>query len=421
MNRAVLALLLAVGTPAFGSPPPPDLSRFERAQSLLARRGGRLVAGPHVGFLVRGEQASHEVRLDAAGCYAAFVVAARQVVDVDLFVHAAEGIRLDEDVGPDAYPAVRICVSAAGVRVWAVVRMHQGAGEYVLGVSRVSAGTPIETASVLREEGQTAGPDPRTVAPQIGPTGQRGASLSEAQTSVEARLVSRGYARPPSWRRGRLAGGGEEDVPVALDTPGCFALAGAGESLVRDLDVVLYDGSGREIDRDDATDAEPVVRTCTPAAASGGALRYRARVRMYSGSGEFATALFRLRTDVPASLPAELRFGYAETVSLWTAQRFSLGAPVVRGAMAGPGIQSRIESFEAGACYVVAGVAQGAVDLDVSVYDAQGTIVGSDLGPENTATFRICPRRSDSYRIEYRLYGAAQYLSMLFESREARR
>ena len=148
----------------------------------------------------------------------------------------------------------------------------------------------------------------------------------------------------------------ERDFPIQLEGGKCYAILGVGDNGVRDLDLVLVDDRGREIDRDVEQDARPVVRVCAERSGT-----YSMKVRMFSGSGNFVYAPYRWPrgTRGPFNLAGLIYVRLAEVTSLLEVEGYEpdFESAPGQGELAREG-QSRTHrvQLQAGQCYSILAV-----------------------------------------------------------------
>ena len=94
--------------------------------------------------------------------------------------------------------------------------------------------------------------------------------------------------------RGSLVNGATQDFQAILQPAHCFKIVGVGGPTVKDLDLLLFDPNGVQVQQDTATDSYPVLGLHQPICpTSPGA--YRVQVRMYKGAGDFGVQVFHSR------------------------------------------------------------------------------------------------------------------------------
>jgi hypothetical protein len=108
---------------------------------------------------------------------------------------------------------------------------------------------------------------------------------SDAESILKLNIIAAGLREQDFSCRSRASGerldeGDTYTIKTTLFSSNSYALIGAGDSTVRDLDIELYDENFNLIDRDTQTDAYPIVKV-TPAWSG----TFYIRAKMYRGSG----------------------------------------------------------------------------------------------------------------------------------------
>jgi hypothetical protein len=98
---------------------------------------------------------------------------------------------------------------------------------------------------------------------------------------ASARYEQQGYHMSHAIYTGSLNDDAQESVTVVLDGGSTYQLMGACDTDCSDMDLVLYDAAGREVDSDVLVDDFPIVSVNVPRTA-----RYRVEVRMPACSRE---------------------------------------------------------------------------------------------------------------------------------------
>lgn len=92
--------------------------------------------------------------------------------------------------------------------------------------------------------------------------------------------------------KGSLAQGARSEQLLVLRGGYCYRVLGAGGEGVEDLDLLLYDPNGVEVQQDPAQDAFPILGQQSEICPSTSGA-YRLQVLMYKGSGDFALRAYR--------------------------------------------------------------------------------------------------------------------------------
>ncbi|MFO8072621.1 MAG: hypothetical protein R6V85_12180 [Polyangia bacterium] len=228
--------------------------------------GMEAVGEPH--FAEVGYRHSEVVRmkLDGRRCYKFVAVADEGVNDLRMSV-LADGEEVAGDRISGRRPVAQWC---APERTDVEIRLlvTGGSGRLALGVYGVSS-----AASDAAPE-KVGGPESDFVANRI------------RQLHVQ---YGRGRAAISPVFRGNLSTNGEQVFEVRLQAGHCYTVIAAGNPSVKDIDVVLLDRSGSEIQRDDtrsgftALDTDPCPRFTG---------RYTVEIEMKRGFGQFGAQVF---------------------------------------------------------------------------------------------------------------------------------
>jgi len=139
------------------------------------------------------------------------------------------------------------------------------------------------------------------VAPQqiiaVGPTWVPGGVYDDVATnmSVRARQYAQGYGVASDLVRAAIREGmAGVTVPGTVQAGFCYRIIGVGGAGVRDLDLFLYDQTGREVDHDRSPDNYPVIGLARPLCIPPGMppISAQLRIRAYSGSGNIGIQMF---------------------------------------------------------------------------------------------------------------------------------
>lgn len=381
-----------------------------------ARASGATVSGrPWVAFLREGESTTRSVRLPTAGCYGFLGVGHRRVRDLDLYVHTESGMQLTRDVEIDAHPYVRYC-GAEGLRLFVTARMVAGQGELrvttfanappsIPDVERLLAGCAAGGGSV--GESVDVGPEP----PQ--------ATVTQALDALTIRLAALGYRRSGAPVLAQVQAMNRDRRTVHLDGGSCYAIAAVGGTGAVDVDLALLTPEGRPISQDNARDRDALVKVC-PALS----VDMQAEVRIYRGGGDYGLQTFVLDEPPVAARPIGVeggaRIGYAE-VTAQLARRGMDVQPLAWGSLVPGETLAMPVTLDGGQCYAIAGVATSDLaggDLDLTVTDADGSLVAWDLGAGSTPIAYTCPSATAVLRAVGRVYGAAgRYLVLIGRAR----
>jgi len=229
-------------------------------------------------------------------------------------------------------------------------------------------------------------------------------------------MRARGYESLGTPSHAHLDEGGTQEYEVDLEGNKCYAILAVGDSGVRNLDLMLLDSAGHEVDRDDAADSRPTVRVCPTADG-----HYRMRVRMMSGVGDYVYAPYRWPrgTHGPFGLAGLIYVRLSEVTALLAVEGFAPDPnySMERGTLAAEGATDSQElHLSAGSCYSITVVGgDGIHDIDLTL--TQGTTqVATDLGVRNAfPSVRQCVSTTGDYRLSVRATsGSGPYVMQIF-------
>jgi hypothetical protein len=141
---------------------------------------------------------------------------------------------------------------------------------------------------------------PMVAPPQIvavGPTWVPGGVYDDVATnmSVRARQYAAGYGVASDLVRANIREGlAGVTVPGTVQAGFCYRIIAVGGQSVRDLDLFLYDQTGREVDHDRSPDNYPVIGLARPLCIPPGMppISAQLRIRAYAGSGPIGVQMF---------------------------------------------------------------------------------------------------------------------------------
>lgn len=375
-----------------------DSLTAKRLESLDEKLGkqGFVRTGEAQGVQLRqGQDRVFPLRLDGGACYVFASFAGPGILDTDVAIVDGGGTELAKDVGNDADGMVRYCPTAND-SVLLRTRAHRGDG-------------PIFVAGYAQSGRAVAGP--------IIPTKSvAGAGLEESFRLLDADLRARGYRSFGEPQRGRLEEGEGREFGVRLEGEKCYAILAVGDGTVRDLDLILLDGSGKQLDRDIEADPRPIVRVCPTQSG-----QFTMQVRAYSGGGQFVYAAYQWPrgTRGPFGLSGLLYVRLAEVTSLLGVEKYEPdpGFTPEKGTLARQG-QSKTHEVElkAGACYAIAAVGgEGVADLDLRL-SMGGREIVRDTTRNAFPAVRHCPQTTGRMTLTIEAaQGQGDYFFQVFE------
>jgi hypothetical protein len=159
----------------------------------------------------------------------------------------------------------------------------------LIGAASCGGGTPSDAADALRSGAVSASGSTHEASPEeIIPDGAPPRQL----LALKAKKYAQGMVVEGSVIDGDLPEGGHSDHLTVLRGGYCYRVIGAGVDAVEDLDLVLYDPNGVQVQQDPAEDRFPLLGVGSdicPAVAGA----FRIQVQMYKGSGAFAVGVYR--------------------------------------------------------------------------------------------------------------------------------
>lgn len=312
--------------------------------------------------------------LEAGRCYAFATFGGPGTQDTDVFVQDATGTQLARDNSTNIDALARYCPTQSG--------------QYRLRALLFSGQGPLFAMGYVQGGGTQA---------SMG-SAQAGGGVDERYRLLDADIRARGYETYGETARGQLDQGGEQQYPISLEGGKCYAILAVGDNGVRDLDLILTNSAGQEVDRDVETDGNPIVRVC--ADQSG---QYNIRVRMFSGQGAFVYAPYRWPrgTRGPFGLAGLIYVRLAEVTALLGVEGFEpdVDAAPGQGRVSQGQTRNHSLNLQAGQCYAVLAVGgDGVNDLDLSLQSG-GRAVATDQ--TRTAFPRVthCAEQSGQYQI----------------------
>jgi hypothetical protein len=118
-----------------------------------------------------------------------------------------------------------------------------------------------------------------------------GASLDEMLT-LKAKKYAKDWASAGPTIRGELHEGGRSDHLLVMRAGFCYRVIGVAGNGVDDLDLLLFDSNGVQVQQDPAQDRFPVLGMHSEICPTVGAA-YRLQAVMYKGSGAFVAGVYK--------------------------------------------------------------------------------------------------------------------------------
>jgi len=314
--------------------------------------------------------------LTAGQCYRIIGVGDSNVRDLDIFLRVRNQTVV-EDTATDNFPVVTFCPQVA-TRVQVRVLMFAGSGEFALGVFN---GPPGEQPIVN---------------PQVA-----NAALIQRLSSVAARNAA-GYVGLGQPQLGQLATNAGQMVNVPLQQGACYKFIAVGGAGVQDLDLHVQ-VAGQRVAQDTARDDFPVASYCAPRPQNA-----QVQVYMYQGAGAFAYQTFQSGAPVIGPPPI-VQNDFLSNRMREISGRYAGGrapvSPLMRGNLTTSQTQDFSIALSAGRCYTVVGVGEPSVtDLDLFLFDQNGTSVAQDQATDNFPIVQACPNVPGNFRVQVKMY-----------------
>ncbi|HEY8535452.1 MAG TPA: hypothetical protein VIL25_03350, partial [Vicinamibacterales bacterium] len=356
-------------------------SRLAQLDQQLGAQGFTRVGQPAGMVLHTRDPREFQLNLRQNQCYVFATLGGPGAVDTDIVLSDATGAQLEADTRRDRDAIIRYCAPATGSYALSV-RMYEGQG-------------PLFTVGYVQNATQAPQAEP-----VIASTSTAGANLQESFALLDADMRARGYEGYGTQATGQLGTGETRNFGIQLEGGRCYAILAVGDSGVRDLDLLLLDPSGREVDRDLAQDARPTVRVCPERSGA-----YTMQVRMTDGAGSYVYAAYRWPrgTQGPFGLRGLIYVRIAEVTALLNVEGFQPdpGFTPQNGTLRRQGATAtHTVELTGGQCYaiVVAG-GDGVNDLDVTL-SRGGTQLANDYGSRNAfPSVRHCATEDGRYTI----------------------
>jgi hypothetical protein len=368
-------------------------------------RGERFtrVAEPYGIVMGQRQDRNFPLNLSAGYCYAFGTFAGNGARDTDVFIVDSGGAEIVQDVGRGQDALVRFCPPTDG-SYQLRARLYDGSGPvFVAGWSQPRGGS-ASTTQVAQPAGET-----------LSTQSTAGAGLDENFRLLNSDMQARGYEVFGDSTPGQLTEGQTRDFNVSLEGGKCYAILAVGDAGVRNLDLIVQDGS-RIIDRDVETDARPIVRVCPETSGS-----QTIRVSMTSGQGNYVYAAYQWSrgTRGPFGLAGVMYVRLGEVTSLLNVENYQPSEEHMpeQGRLASQGreVTHRLQ-LSANKCYAIVVVGgDGVNDLGVSL--SRGSqVVAADTTHSAFPNVRVCTQSAETYSMEITAEnGSGRYYYQVFQ------
>jgi len=393
---AILAATLVTGVSVSSE----AQSNLDFLVSQLNQRAGQFAAGMtlfgpvQTGRLRTRRQKQFNFVLNGGQCYKVIGVGDATVQDLDLFVRVRNQT-VAEDTATDNFPVVSFC-PAVTTRVTVRVLMFAGQGEFALGIFNGNG---------------NGGVVPPPVVSAVDPN-----ALVQRLASVASRNAA-GFFALGNPTVGSLQQNASRSISVPLSQGLCYKFIAVGGAGVQDLDIHVNVNGGR-VAEDTATDDFPVASYCAPTNQVASV-----QVFMYRGTGGFAYQTFQSNSGRPTVVVQPVVQGGGDFLAnrmREISSRYASGrspvSPLLRGNLSTSATQDFSVSLQSGHCYTVVGVGEPSVsDLDMFLFDQNGTQIAQDQATDNFPIVQVCPSVPGSYRVQVKMYsGYGQFGLQVF-------
>jgi hypothetical protein len=388
--------------PQVASIDPATAQRLAALDQRLAASHFRRIGEPSGERMTAGDDRERDLNLQQGTCYAFATLGGPGTSDTDVFLVDGSGNELQSDAETNLDAVVQYCAPQTGAyRLRS--RLYEGDG-------------PVFVAAYMQQGNSATATAVDGAQNLIAARSSAGAGLDENYRLLEADIRARGYEPFGEPSRGRLDEGGERDFSIELEGGKCYAILAVGDNSVRDLDLILLDERGRQIDRDVEADPRPIVRVCASRTGS-----YTMKVRMYTGQGNFVYAPYRWPrgTRGPFGLNGLMYVRLAEMNALAEADGYQPDSNIMpgRGTLRREG-QSRSHNIQlqSGKCYAVVAVGdEGLSNLDLSLSQGE-TSIATDTTRTAFPEVRHCASESGTYKIKVEAgAGSGSYFYQFFQ------
>ena len=372
---AMALVLLASGTAAAQSNLDFLVGQLNQRATQFA--AGYTLAGPvQTGRLRQRGKKNFNFVLQAGQCYRVIGVGDQSVRDLDIFLRV-RGRNVAEDTATDNFPVVSYCPTAR-VRAQVRVLMFAGQGEFAVGIFN-------------------GPPDGGVGTPVANP-----AAMTQRLASVAAQNAP-GYVGLGAPTVGQLTQNTSQTLNVPMQQGGCYKFIAVGGAGVSDLDIHV-NVNGSRVASDTATDDFPIASFCSPRRQTA-----QVQILMYRGNGGFAYQTFQSGAPQNVVVPVLGSNDYLSNRMREISGRYASGrapvSPLMRGNLQTSQTQDFSVAVQAGHCYTVVGVGDPSVtDLDMFLFDQNGTQVAQDQATDNFPIVQICPNVPGNYRIQVKMY-----------------
>ena len=214
-------------------------------------------------------------------------------------------------------------------------------------------------------------------------------------SQVGAATERNGYHMASDIYQGRLDDDATTNLSVDLVAGKDYVMWGVCDQDCSDIDLVIYNSNGDEVDSDLQTDDKPLLHVIPTRNG-----KYRIKVTMVTSSaitdnssGNSGSAGDRWESVVRSQLN--------DAGGNWADKGYAMSHEVFMGRLDDDANESLNIPLDAGTKYVIVGVCdQDCSDIDLKVTDPSGTEVASDLETNDKPTLQFTAGAAGSYRVK---------------------
>jgi len=222
----------------------------------------------------------------------------------------------------------------------------------------------------------------------------------------------RGYTMATDIYQGRLDDDESTNLTVNLEQGKDYVMWGVCDQDCSDIDLVIYDSDGDEVDSDLETDDKPLLHVIPSRDG-----RYKVKVTMVTcsadpcryGVGLWSKAAGSSSNSSSSSTDSngDDRWQASVRSQLQTAGRtttergFTMSHEIFMGSLDDDASESLNIPLDGGTQYVLVGKCdQDCSDLDLTIYDPDGKKVDEDVQDDDTPVLQLTPRSDGRYRVK---------------------
>jgi hypothetical protein len=226
---------------------------------------------------------------------------------------------------------------------------------------------------------------------------------------VGSATEQRGYTMATDVYQGSLDDDESTNLTVNLERGKDYVMWGVCDQDCTDIDLVIYDSDGDEVDSDLESDDKPLLHVIP-----GRDGRYRIKVTMVTCSAEpcrYGVGLWSKAAGSGNSASsnsggedrwqADVRRYLTTAGATWTERGFAMSHEVFYGSLNDDASESLNIPLDAGTEYVLIGKCDNdCTDLDLTIYDADGKKLDEDVEEDDSPQVRLTPRSNARYRVK---------------------